>query len=103
MITVDTVDVDNMKIWHPVPLKILQVCEIPDSDNPFVNRKLRSHSPPTPPPPPATTLAAVLFKKQLLSLLVLLCLFYPFLLRVVDLSERESAEEKAGKMISDNP
>lgn len=52
---------------------------------------------------PGTIPATIFSKKRPLSPLVCFSAFLRFLLRVVDLSERESEEEKSGKMISDNP
>lgn len=53
---------------------------------------------------PGTIPATIFSKKQPLSQLMCFSAFLRFLLRVVDLSERESEEEeKSGKMISDNP
>ena len=52
---------------------------------------------------PGTIPATIFSKKRPLSPLVCFSAFLRFLLRVVDLSERESEAEKSGKMISDNP
>lgn len=53
---------------------------------------------------PGTNPATIFSEEQPLSPLLCFSAFLRFLLRVVDLSERESEEEeKAGKMVSDNP
>ena len=95
MITMETVDIGNMKIWYPPLINfIFQACEIPKSGQFLLEGGTL----------PGTIPATIFYEKQPLSPLLCISAFFTLLLRVVDLSERESEEEeKAGKMISDNP
>lgn len=66
--------------------------------NVIIPSKMGFSDPKAPPGPPAAT-----FHQQPLFSLLCFSTFFTLLLRFVGLSERESEEEKAGEMLSDNP